>query len=73
MAKTPFKMKGFSGFKSPVKRRDTSLTGGSEENVVHGGQVGFWNPQYVPGEQRGHGEDNKKRSKISKHKTVRYL
>ena len=45
-------MKGFSGFKSPMKGRDTSLTGGREENVVHGGQVHpVFNPQYIPGHQ----------------------
>ena len=69
MAKTPFKMKGFSGFKSPVKRRDTSLTGGSDENVVHGGQVGFWNPQYVP----GHQVKKEKKKDITSYKTTRYL
>ena len=45
-------MKSFSGFKSPAKNRDTSLTGGVDENVVHGGQVhSVFNPQYVPGHQ----------------------
>jgi len=65
MTKTPFKMKGFSGFKSPVKQRDTSLTGGIEENVIHGGQVSFLNPQYTPGHQRG-GSDSKEAPKKKK-------
>ena len=32
------------------------ITGGMEENVVHGGQVSYWNPQYVPGVQMGGSE-----------------
>ena len=62
----PFKMKGFSGFKSPMKQRDTSLTGGRDENVVHGGQVSAWNPQYVPGHQitsSGDNDGDKKKKK----------
>ena len=62
----PFKMKGFSGFKSSMKQRDTSLTGGRDENVVHGGQVSALNPQYVPGHQitsSGDSDGDKKNKK----------
>ena len=68
MSGTPFKMKGFSGFKSPV-RRDTSLTGGSDENIVRGGQVSAWNPQYVP----GHQVKKEKKKEITSYKNPRYL
>ena len=52
-----------STFASNIK--STSLTGGSDQNVVHGGQVSSFNPQYVPGHQvvtsRYSNESNKKK------------
>ena len=57
-----FKMKGHS-LPGP-QQRDTSLTGGVEVHLTKGGQVHpVFNPQYVPGEQRGSSEEEKKRSK----------
>tara|TARA_R110000744_G_scaffold361708_1_gene469569 strand:- start:536 stop:829 length:294 start_codon:yes stop_codon:yes gene_type:complete len=48
--------------------KSTSLTGGSEQNTVHGGQVSAFNPQYVPGHQvvnsGQNNEPNKKKKNI---------
>tara|TARA_R110002012_G_C11502414_1_gene597490 strand:+ start:588 stop:806 length:219 start_codon:yes stop_codon:yes gene_type:complete len=68
-----FKMKynnsSFPFKSSPAKQKDTSLTGGVEENLVSGGQVGFWNPQYVP----GHQVKKEKKKEITSYKNPRYL
>ena len=62
-----FKMRGHS-LPGP-HQRDTSLTGGREENVIHGGQVSVWNPQYVPGEQIASDEEEEeiKKRNITRH------
>ena len=58
----PYKMMGSSPYKQ-------DWTGGSDENVVHGGQVSAWNPQYVP----GHQVKKEKKEEITSYKNPRYL
>ena len=58
MTKTPFKMKGFSGF-------------GTELHVTTGVPISPWNPQYEPGHQRG-GGDSKEAPKKENEKIMLY-
>jgi len=58
---------------SPLKRTDTSLTGGRELNTVHGGQVSSFNPQYVPGHQETSSEESNKSNKKTKKKFLNFF